>query len=90
MPIATVAEMTGTSPEMIAKVYSHLSDKKALLLKAANKSDRQFVGHSVRRGRVWEGRRDCESRPPTSRKRLSAIEIRDFVQAMVCCDFRTI
>ena len=36
VPIATVAEMTGTSPEMIAKVYSHLSDKKVLLLAAAN------------------------------------------------------
>jgi integrase len=36
VPIATVAEMTGTSPEMIAKVYSHLSDKKALLMAAAN------------------------------------------------------
>ena len=36
VPITTVGEMTGTSPEMIAKVYSHLSDKKSLLLKAAN------------------------------------------------------
>lgn len=35
VPIATVAEMCGTSPEMIVKVYSHLSDRKALLLKAA-------------------------------------------------------
>ena len=36
IPLATVAEMMGNSPEMVAKVYSHLSDKKALLLKAAN------------------------------------------------------
>jgi site-specific recombinase XerD len=36
VPLATVAEMMGNSPEMVAKVYSHLSDKKALLLKAAN------------------------------------------------------
>jgi integrase len=36
VPLATVAEMMGNSPEMVAKVYSHLSDKKALLLAAAN------------------------------------------------------
>jgi site-specific recombinase XerD len=36
VPLATVAEMLGNSPEMVAKVYSHLSDKKALLLAAAN------------------------------------------------------
>ncbi len=36
VPIALVAEMTGTSPEMIAKVYSHISEKKRLLLDAAN------------------------------------------------------
>lgn len=37
VPLATVAEMMGNSPEIVAKVYSHLSDKKALLLEAANK-----------------------------------------------------
>jgi integrase len=37
VPIAIVAEMTGTSPEMIAKVYSHISEKKTLFLEAANK-----------------------------------------------------
>ena len=36
VPLATVAEMMGNSPEIVAKTYSHLSDKKALLLKAAN------------------------------------------------------
>ena len=35
--IAMVAELCGTSPEMVAKVYSHLSDKKALLMEAALK-----------------------------------------------------
>lgn len=37
VPIATVAEMMGNSPEIVAKHYSHLSDKKSLLLEAANK-----------------------------------------------------
>jgi integrase len=37
VPIAIVAEMTGTSAEMIAKVYSHLSEKKTLFLEAANR-----------------------------------------------------
>ena len=36
VPIAVVAELVGNSPEMIAKVYSHISEKKALLLEAAN------------------------------------------------------
>lgn len=36
IPLATVAEMMGNSPEIVARVYSHLSDKKALLLQAAN------------------------------------------------------
>jgi integrase len=36
VPIALVAEMTGTSPEMIAKVYSHVSEKKSLLMDAVN------------------------------------------------------
>jgi integrase len=36
VPLATVAEMMGNSPEIVAKVYSHLSDKKSLLLDAAN------------------------------------------------------
>ena len=36
VPLAIVAEMTGTSPELIAKVYSHLSDEKKLLLEAVN------------------------------------------------------
>ena len=36
VPLATVAEMMGNSPEIVARVYSHLSDKKSLLLKAAN------------------------------------------------------
>ena len=35
--------MTGTSPEMIAKVYSHLSDKKSLLLKAANDASADLI-----------------------------------------------
>jgi len=37
VPIAIVAEMTGTSPAMIAKVYSHISEKKTLFLEAANR-----------------------------------------------------
>jgi integrase len=37
VPIALVAEMCGTCPEMIARVYSHISEKKALLLEAANR-----------------------------------------------------
>ncbi|MGO9600138.1 MAG: tyrosine-type recombinase/integrase [Isosphaeraceae bacterium] len=37
VPIAIVAEMTGTSPQMIAKVYSHISEKKTLFLEAANR-----------------------------------------------------
>jgi hypothetical protein len=28
--------MVGNSPEIVAKVYSHLSDKKALLMAVAN------------------------------------------------------
>ena len=36
VPIALVAEMTGTSPEMIARVYSHVSEKKTLLMDAVN------------------------------------------------------
>jgi hypothetical protein len=36
VPIALVAEMCGTSAEMIAKVYSHISEKKALILEAAS------------------------------------------------------
>lgn len=36
VPIAVVAELVGNSPEMIARVYSHISEKKALLLEAAN------------------------------------------------------
>ena len=36
VPLSIVAEMMGNSPEIVARVYSHLSDKKALLLKAAN------------------------------------------------------
>lgn len=36
VPIALVAEMCGTSPEMIAKVYSHVSKKKSLLMDAVN------------------------------------------------------
>ena len=36
VPLSLVAEMMGNSPEIVARVYSHLSDKKALLLKAAN------------------------------------------------------
>jgi len=36
VPVALVAEMTGTSAEMIARVYSHISEKKSLLLDAAN------------------------------------------------------
>ena len=36
VPISIIAEVTGTSAEMIAKVYSHLSEKKALLLEAVN------------------------------------------------------
>jgi hypothetical protein len=36
LPIALVAEMTGTSPEMIAKVYSHISEKQSLLMEAVN------------------------------------------------------
>ena len=36
MPIALVAEMTGTSAEMIPKVYSHVSEKKSLLKDAVN------------------------------------------------------
>jgi integrase len=36
VPLSTVAEMVGNSREIIAKVYSHLSDKKALLMDAAN------------------------------------------------------
>ena len=32
---AIVAELAGTSPEMVARVYSHLSDKKAQLMKVA-------------------------------------------------------
>ena len=35
--IAMVAEMCGTSAEMVARVYSHLSDKKSLLLEAASR-----------------------------------------------------
>jgi site-specific recombinase XerD len=35
--IAVVAEICGTSAEMVAKVYSHISEKKGLLLEAANK-----------------------------------------------------
>ena len=35
--IAIIAEMTGTSPAMIAKNYSHLSEKKALFLETANR-----------------------------------------------------
>jgi hypothetical protein len=34
--MALVAEMCGTSAEMIAKVYSHISEKKALLLEGAS------------------------------------------------------
>lgn len=37
VPIATVAELMGNSPEIVAKHYSHLSDKKSLLLEAANR-----------------------------------------------------
>jgi integrase len=37
VPLSTVAEMVGNSPEVIAKVYSHLSDKKSLLMEAANR-----------------------------------------------------
>ncbi len=37
VPITLVAEMTGTSAEMIARVYSYISEKKSLLLDAANK-----------------------------------------------------
>jgi integrase len=37
VPIALLAEMCGTSPAMIAKVYSHISEKKALLLEAARR-----------------------------------------------------
>jgi hypothetical protein len=36
VPLSAVAEMMGNSPEIVAKVYSHLSDKKALLMDAAN------------------------------------------------------
>jgi integrase/recombinase XerC len=36
IPLSTVAEMMGNSPEIVARVYSHLSDKKSLLLQAAN------------------------------------------------------
>lgn len=36
VPLSTVAEMMGNSPEIVARVYSHLSDKKQLLLDAAN------------------------------------------------------
>lgn len=36
IPLATVAEMVGSSPEIVAKTYSHLSDKKSLLMDAAN------------------------------------------------------
>ena len=39
-----VAEVTGTSAEMIAKVYSHISEKKSLLLEAVN---------HVRPGKAW-------------------------------------
>ena len=35
--IAIIAETTGTSPAMIAKNYSHLSEKKALFLETANR-----------------------------------------------------
>ncbi|MDR3635701.1 MAG: hypothetical protein P4L84_18000 [Isosphaeraceae bacterium] len=35
--LAIVAEMIGNSPEIVARVYSHLSDKKQLLLDAANR-----------------------------------------------------
>ena len=37
VPITLVAEMTGTSAEMIARVYSYISEKKSLLLDAENK-----------------------------------------------------
>lgn len=36
VPLSIVAEMMGNSPEIVARVYSHLSDKKALLMKSAN------------------------------------------------------
>ncbi len=36
VPIAVIAEMTGTSAEMIAKHYSHISEKKSLFMQAAN------------------------------------------------------
>lgn len=36
VPLATVDEMMGNSPEIVARVYSHLSDKKSLLVQAAN------------------------------------------------------
>jgi len=36
VPIAIIAEMCGTSPEMIDRVYSHISEKKSLFLQAAN------------------------------------------------------
>jgi integrase len=36
VPLATVAEMSGNSPAIVAKVYAHLSDKKALLMQAAD------------------------------------------------------
>lgn len=36
VPLATVAEMMGNSPEIVASTYSHLSDKKSLLMHAAN------------------------------------------------------
>lgn len=37
MPIALVAEMTGTSPEMVSKVYSLNSEKNTPFVKAVNK-----------------------------------------------------
>lgn len=36
VPISIIAEVTGTSAEMIARVYSHISEKKSLLLEAVN------------------------------------------------------
>ena len=36
VPISIIAEVTGTSAEMIARTYSHISEKKSLLLEAVN------------------------------------------------------
>jgi integrase len=55
VPISTVAEMTGTSPEMIARVYSHLSVEAHA--RAARHNPTRVRGSSVASIDVWYANR---------------------------------